>query len=391
MDIELNNEYIENDNYYRLTKFRIGTGQFQRPLPALDNFGRIHSAIRQEIDYHPFIESCVTVTLDELMAIDSIRENQRAFVDRNMVSRENGNLFTFFKVLLSAGESIADEHIQYINSLLSAPENSLIITPLLYRYHHTESGRISVDSPIDKDAYFDFTRKFLELVGGERDEVGIMLPFNITMTQIPELLELYKDFKTPFSAIDEAGKTNSDMYLQLRSLIGFGDTRSYNLIQKHGEKFMLYSFDAKPYRGRKDVVPAANILQFDNGFCSYGPRHTVKMRILRDSQNQNEPSQTVLPRIYYHPEYSYVRPEREDVKNDFLSWLDAHNIDNSMPYEKLVKNYKKDYDFVQQRDSTMEFNTLVEANELDRKLTNTSSIAQEIKRIKRNNRRMRQP
>lgn len=389
MDIELNNEYIENDNYYRLTKFRIGTGKFVRPLPALDNFGRLHSGIRQEIDYHPFIESYVAITLDGLMAIDSIRENQRAFVDRNMVSREYGNLFTFFKVLLRADESIADTHIRYLCSLLSAPENSMIITPLLYRYHYTESGRISIDSPIDKDTYFDFTKKFLDLVIGERDEVGIMLPFNITMTQIPGLLKLYKDFKTPLSVIDEAGKTNSDMYLQLRSLIGFGNTESYNLIQKHGEKFMLYSFDAKPHRGRKDSVPATNILQFDNGFGSYGPRHTVKMRISRDFSNPNEPSQAVLPRIYHHPEYSYVRPEREDIKTDFTSWLDSHNIDHSIPYEKLVRNYKKDYDFMRQRDSTIEFNTLVEENQLDEKLTNTSSISEEIRRIKRNNRKMR--
>jgi hypothetical protein len=153
---------------------------------------------------------------------------------------------------------------------------------------------------------------------------------------------------------------------------------------------MLYSFDAKPYRGRKNSVPATNILQLDNGFGSYGPRHTVKMRIPRDASNQNAPVRTNLPRIYYHPEYSYARPEREEIRNDFLSWLDVHNIDNSMPYERLVKNYKKDYDFMRQIDSTTEFNALVEANELDKRLTTTSSIAEEIKRIKRNNRRMRQ-
>ncbi len=390
MDVKLDNEYTENDNYYRLTKFRIGTGQFHRPLPGLDNFGRIHSNIRRQFDYHPFIESYVHITLEELLSIDSVRENQRMFVDRNMVSRENGNLFTFFKILLRSDESISVKHIEYINSLLSAPENSLVITPLLYRYHLSEKGRISIDSPVEKDTYFDFTRNFLEIIAGERDEVGIMLPFNITMTQIPELLGLYKDFKTPFSAIDEAGKTNSDMYLQLRSLIGFGDSGSYNLIQKHGEEFMLYSFDAKPYRGRKVSVPATNILQFDNGFSSYGPRHSVKMKITRDSQNQNGPAQTILPRIYHHPMYSYVRPEKEDIRNDFISWINANNIDNSLPFENLVRNYRKDFDFVKQMDSALELNMLVEANELDRKLTNNSSIVDEVKKIKRNNRKMRE-
>lgn len=385
MDIELDHEYTENDNYYRLTKFRIGTGQYRRPLPALDNVGRLHSIVRQGIDYHPFIESYVTITLEGLQAIDSIRENQRAFVDRNMVSRENGNLFTFFKVLLREDESITDAHIQYINSLLSAPENSLVITPLLYRYHLTEKGRVSMGSPVDKESYFDFTKKFLELLISERDEVGLSLPFNITMSQIPGLLELYKDFKTPLSVIDEAGKTNSDMYLQLRSLIGFGDTSSYNLIQKHDENFMLYSFDVKPYRGRKESVPAANILQFDNGFCSYGPRHTVKMRRGAGSPS----SSSILPRIYHHSEFSYVKPDREDVKIDFLAWLGAHNIDTSRPYDGLIKNYRRDYNFIRQRDSTNEFNSLVETNELDRKLTGTPSIVDEIKRIKRNNKRMR--
>ncbi|SRR5579875_480118 len=389
MDVKLDHEYTENDNYYRLVSFRIGTGQFQRPLPALDNIGRIHSAIRQRLNYYPFIESYVRITLDELMRIDNDRESQRAFVNKNMVRRENGNLFVFFKILLTGDQTVKDQHVQYVFNLLSAPENSLVITPLLYRYHYTGKGSVSIDSPVEKDAYFEFTRKFLELVAGERNEVGIMLPFNITMSQIPKLLEFYKDFKTPFAAVDEAGKTTNDMYLQLRALIGFGDKSSYNLLQKHGEEFMLYSFDAKPYRGRKDSVPATNILQLDNGFSSYGPRHTVKMRNPRAMLSQQQ--QPKLPRIYHHPHYSYVRCDREEVRTDFLSWIDENNIHVSLPYEKLVENYRKDYDYVRQIASTLELNQLAESNQLDKGLANRSSIAEEIKRIKKNNRKIRAP
>lgn len=391
MDIELSNEYRENGNYYRLTKFRVGSGQFQYPLPALDNSGRIHSAIRQVHGYYPIIESYVNLTLDKLIEIKSNRDKQRNFVNRYMVSQENGNLFTFFKILLREDESIKDEHIKCINSLLSSPENSLVITPLLYRYHYSQTKRIVVDAPVGIDTYFNFAKKFLEIVGDERDEVGLTLPSNIPMTPIPALLKLYKDFKTQFAVIDEAGKTNNDMYLQLRALIGFGDKISYNLTQKHDEKFMLYSLDAKPYRGRNDSVPATNILQYDNGIGSYGPRHTVKMKIDNNSPIQNGANKIVLPKIYNNSEYSYVKAEREDAKNNFLSFLESHHVDITTPYERLVKNYKKDYDLMRQIDSTNELNRLVVENELDKKLTNIPAIADEVRRMKKKNMKMIQP
>ena len=391
LDIELNNEYRENGNYYRLTKFRVGSGQFQYPLPALDNSGRIHSAIRQGHEYYPIIENYVKLTLDDLMEKQSNRDKQREFVNRNMVSQENGNLFTFFKILLRDDESITDEHIRYINNLLSSPDNSLVITPLLYRYHYSKTKRIVIDAPVGIDTYFDFAKKFLEIVGDERDEVGLTLPSNIPMSPIPALLKLYRNFKTQFAVIDEAGKTNNDMYLQLRALIGFGDKNSYNLIQKHDENFMLYSLDAKPYRGRKDSVPATNILQYDNGIGAYGPRHTVKMKNDDNSPTQKGSNKTILPKIYNNTDYSYVKAEREDVRNNFLSFLENHDVNTSIPYEKLVKNYKRDYDLMGQIDSTNELNRLVIENELDKTLTNIPAIADEVKRMKKNNKKMVQP
>jgi hypothetical protein len=385
LDIRLRDLYRERDNYFRITEFRTGTGQFQLVSPALDNKKPLHARFRSAVPTYIFTESYVKVTTDKLRQIDGNRDLQRQFVLENLVAYQESNLLVFLKVLLKEGEKFSGNFVSHIIDILSAPENTIIIPPLLYNFKVSKSGRLIPTAPVEPQSYLDFLRELLGSLSSQGiKQVGINVPSNIPRSSVPEILALFKDFDTPTAILDANGKTNVDSFLIQRSLVGIGSDNSYNLRQKQDEKYMLYSFDSKPYRGRGDIVPAMNVLQLDSGFSTFGSRHTIRMK-----PPPTPPPGVELPsRILYNQEYSYYKTTVPDAIEAFKHWREENNIQDQVPLRPQIERYKRDYEYLGLSESIGKLYEYAGEGTLDKELSSHQHITKILERIKKNNKKM---
>ena len=230
-----------------------------------------------------------------------------------------------------------------------------------------------------------FLREFLSVLASQGvNQVGLNIPSNIPRSEIPTILELYKDFDTPLASLDANGKTNVDQFFLQRALIGIGRESSYNLQEKQEENYILYSFDSKPYRGHGDIVPAMNILQLDNGFSTFGSRHTVKMR----PPPPPPPGEELPTRFVFPNEYSYARSTVPEAVEAFRQWRENNHIQDDENITSQIKRYKRDYEYLNLSLSVEHMTRLASEGTLERELASHQFIAGAFDRIKKNNRKM---
>lgn len=384
-EIRLSDLYRESDNYYRITEFRTGSGSFQPVSLALDNSKPLHSRFRSSVPDYALTESYAKITTNKLREIDGNRELQRKFVLENLIANQGNHLIVFLKVLLEQEERLNSSFVTHLIDILSAPENNIIIPPLLYNFRISQTGRLIPTLPVDTDIYMDFLRELLSALSSQGvNQVGINIPTNIPKSQVSTILELYKDFDTPLAALDANGKTNVDQFLIQRVLLGIGRESSHNLQEKQGENYILYSFDSKPYRGRGDIVPAMNILQLDNGFSTFGSRHTVKMRPLPPPP----PGEEIPTRFVFPAEYSYARSTVPEAVEPFQQWKESNHIQDEDSITSQIKRYKRDYEYLSIGHSIEHMTDLAKEGTLDKELTSHQFIQRAFGQIKKNNRRM---
>lgn len=381
--MKIESEDTSNNNFFRYARLQIGSGPYFPSLPALGSKIIIHNEMIHEASENRLVECYLKITKEKLDEMDSDRESQREFIENNFANAYGGNFFIIPKILLREGDTFTDHEMQYLVNLLSFPGNFIPVAPLFYIYDLTDKGHVSIKKAIDEKNYFQLIGRLLDkLKSDSSNTVGLMVQSNISASKIPELLKLYKDFSTPISFLDGSGRSCIDDYLQIRTLTK--EPNTYNLREKHGENFMLYSFDSKPYRGKGDITPAINILQYNAGFSSFGPRHTVRNRPIPPPP-PNQERLPYIPRIFYKEHFAYSKHEVQSSKDSFLSWLRSNQIEVEDRYESYVKRYHKDYEYENLLNSTKELAIAAAKEGVDSVLGSINEVSAIVKKIKRNN------
>jgi hypothetical protein len=383
LDVKIRVTDYSNNNFLRLAELRTGSGGYFLCLPSIGSKINFNSTLIQEDSENMIMECYIKITKQELSRIDGDRDAQRDFVLRNLHRNWAGHLLIVVKVLLLEGETLNETEMRYLVNLLSYPGNIMPVVPLLYRYSLTETGRVSIKRQIEPDLYMASTKLFLAILKSDSiNQVALTSQYNISGSRIPELLTLYKDFATPIAIMDGAGRSCLDSFLQIKYLTGKGIP--YNLKEKHDEHYLLYSFDSKPTRGKGDVTPAINVLQLDEGFSTFGPRHTNKMRPLPPLP-PGEIRPPYVPRIFYSGQISYAKHNLSDPKMKFLDWLEAKGISQDRDYDSLVKRYYKDYETANIFNVVKDLSNVAREGTIDPLLSSTNEVSREVRKIKRNN------
>jgi len=390
MSIEVKIETVDYSNYhfFRFASIKIGSGPYIPVFPAINSKVRLHEKMIHDVPRDKLVECHIKVTKEQLDNMGSDRDKQTKFIQQNFAGVYGQNLLIIPKVLLKDGETLTPTEIQYLVELFFFPGNIMHVAPLFYYYDVTEKGKISVKNPVKSDLFFQLTENFLhELNNQSVNTVGLMLPAGTSWNDVRNLLNLYKDFSTPISIVDFFGRSTIDAYMMLRPLLR--DAGSYSLKQKHGEKYILYSFDSKPYYGRGDFPAAINILRYDMGFSSFGPRHTNRY----NAKNRPQPppgqeEEISIPKIFYRDHYSYSEPGLELPKSNFLQWLESNQVqvpNDNQTYIDLVKKYHKDYEYENFINSVLEMKEAASENRLNSLLGSINELNKVMKKIRKNN------
>jgi len=391
MSIEVKIETVDYSNYhfFRFASIKIGSGPYIPVFPTINSKVRFHEKMIHDVPEDKLVECHIKVTKEQLDNMDNDRDKQTKFIERNFARVYGQNLLIIPKVLLREGETLTPIEIQYLVDLLYFPGNIMHVAPQFYYYDVTAKGKISVKNPVKSDLFFQLTASFLhDLNNNSINTVGLMLQAGISWNDVRNLLNLYRDFSTPISIVDFSGRSTTDAYLMLRPLLR--DPESYSLTQKHDEKYILYSFDSKPYYGRGDFPAAINILRYDMGFSSFGPRHTNRY----NAKNRPQPppgqeEEVSIPKIFYRGHYSYSEPGLELPRLNFLRWLESNQIqvpNDNQAYANLVKKYHKDYEYENFINSVSEMKKAASGNRLDSLLGSINELNKVMKKIKKNNR-----
>jgi len=391
MSIEVKIETVDNSNshFFRFASIKIGSGPYIPFFPTINSKLRLHEEKIHDAPKNKLVECHIKVTKQKLDDMDGDREKQTKFIEQNFARVYGEYLLIIPKVLLREGETLTQTEIRYLVDLLGFPGNIIYVAPLFYYYDVTEKGNISVKDPVKSDLFFQLTENFLrELNNDSVNTVGLMLPAGVAHNEVSNLLNLYKDFSTPISIVDFYGRATLDAYVMLKPLLSESET--YNLRQKHKEKYILYSFDSKPYYGRGNLRAAINILRYDMGFSSFGPRHTNRY----NAKNRPQPppgqeEEVNIPKIFYRGHYSYSEPGLDLPRSNFLRWLESNQIpvpNDNQTYADLVKKYHKDYEYENFINSVSKMKEAASENRLDSLLGNINELNKVMKKIKKNNR-----
>ncbi|MGC9124241.1 MAG: hypothetical protein ACP5IB_09305 [Thermoplasmata archaeon] len=378
VEIKLEHEYTENNNFIRIVDMKVGSGKYLRVYPSASNThypGEISSEISSSLT---LMEGYIILTRDELREMDGDREKQMKFIKRKILRKYTTNLIIIPKILLKEGELLDEKDIRYLIDLLSFNDNILIVPPLLYLYEISNKGRITLKKPIDQEEYIKFISEFLKICNEYGiKQVAFTLPFNIPYSLIPQFLNIYKDISTPIIIIDANGNTLMDNYIQLRPLLGYTKEKMYSIREKEDEKFFLYLFDGKPYTRTADFASAINVLEYDLGFSSFGRRHTIKIK-------PNLGINTTT-RLYYMKEISYGKSNIPEVTDYLKNWLIERNISFSQEPENNIRKYKEAFEAIELKNTIEEviYNGAKE-NSLDNYLNEKKYIQNDIKRIRKN-------
>ncbi|MVT14475.1 MAG: hypothetical protein GPW19_03040 [Euryarchaeota archaeon] len=391
VEIKIDVTDYSNYNFFRFVNIKIGSRSYVPLFPTINSKVKIREGMVQGYPEGEFVECYLKITKDQLNEMDSDREKQKKFIEGNFARVYGENLLIIPKILLREGETLTETEMRYLVDILYFPGNIIHVAPLFYYYDLTEKGKVSIKNPVNSYKFFQLTEEFLnELRNNSINAVGLMVQPSLSRTDVRNLLNLYRDFSTPISIVDFSGRSTIDTYLILQPLLR--EPESYNLTQKHGENYILYSFDSKPYSGRGDIVPAINVLRYDMGFSTFGPRHTnkynAKDRPKHPLGQENEP---YVPKIFYKGHYSYSKPNLDFIKRNFLSWLESNGLeitDNYEDYVKYVKKYHKDYEYENFINSILEMKEAASGNGIDNLLGNVNEVNNIIKKIKKNNRQL---
>jgi len=390
MSIEVKIETVDNSNFhfFRFASIKIGSGPYIPVFPTINSKVRLHEEKIHDVPEDKLVECHIKVTKQKLNEMDSDGEKQTKFIERNFARVYGQNLLIIPKVLLRDGQTLTTTEIQYLVDLLKFPGNIMHVAPLFYYYDITEKGKFSIKDPVKSDLFFQLTENFLrELNNDTINTVGLMLPVGASNNDVRNLLNLYKDFSTPISIVDFSGRSTIYAYMMLQPLLR--DRESHSLTQKHDEKYILYSFDSKPYYGRGDFPAAINILRYDMGFSSFGPRHTNRYNAKNRPQPPPGQEEVSIPKIFYKGHYSYSDPDLESPRSNFLGWLQSNQIpvpNDNQAYANLVKKYHKDYEYENFINSVSKMKEAASENKLDSLLGNINELNKVMKKIKKNNR-----
>lgn len=385
IDVRIDNIDESNDNFFKSAEIRAGSGNYFKLMPLVNSRLTLHDRLIPNDKKVTIAECYMEITKEKLNEIDSDRDKQRKFVMSKFGNIDYDHILIIPKILLLEGETINRNEMRYLINLMSFPGNMIYVSPLFYHYKYSEKGRISKGNQVDVDAFFSMTKIFLdELTNDSVNQVGLSLQFNVLGSKIPTLLDIYKDFSTPFALLDGAGKSNVDNYLQIKYLTSKAEN-SYGLPQKQNENYVLYSFDSKQTRGRKEVTPALNILQLNEGFSSFGPRHTIKFK-RREADPPEKPKPQYVPKIFYRDHISYSKHNVENPKNAFLEWLERQGVGIDKEYEKQVRTYVADYEYFNIFEVTEKLNEGVSQGGVDSVISGVEEVKSEVKKIRKNNR-----
>jgi len=389
MSIEVKIETVDNSNshFFRFASIKIGSGPYIPFFPTINSKLRLHEEKIHDFPKNKLVECHIKVTKQKLDEMDSDREKQIKFIKDNFARVYGEHLLIIPKVLLREGETLTQTEIRYLVDLLGFPGNIIYVAPLFYYYDITGMGNISVKDPVKSDLFFQLTDNFLrELNKDSVNTVGLMVPAGVAHKEVSNLLNLYKDFSTPITIVDFYGRATLDTYVILKPLLSESE---YNLRQKQDEKYILYSFDSKPYYGRGNLRAAINILRYDMGFSSFGPRHTNRYNAKNRPQPPPGQEEVSIPKIFYKDHYSYSYPDLEEPRSDFLGWLQSNQIqvpNDNQAYANLVKKYHKDYEYENFINSVSKMKEAASENKLDSLLGNINELNKVMKKIKKNNR-----
>jgi hypothetical protein len=186
----------------------------------------------------------------------------------------------------------------------------------------SDKGRIVEGRALDVEDYVPLAEEFIRTCSAVGTKTfGLTVPVNMPHSRIPALLRAYKDVEVPVALVDGAGGNLDGMSAQIRALIGSTKKESHSFRQRRGEDFALYAFDTKPYRGRKDIVAAVNLLLLDRGFSAFGRRHTIHMKL-----TPPPPGVKPIPRpvrIAFPTELAYARESVPDALSFLRKWWTA--------------------------------------------------------------------
>lgn len=376
-EIRVSTEELGNNNFFRPTEIRVGSGPTVRFYPSWDN--RFPLPNKLPSWWSPITEIYARITLDELRQIDDDAAAQARFIQRNLTPQSGTLGVPVLKLLLTPTDRITDKDVDYLIHLVHPPNTIMATTPLLYDYYLDDKGVVRVGRACNQDRFIQFAERFATASSSTGlKQVAISLPPSLSHSGVTRLVEAYAKIDTPLAIIDANGSTNKDRYPQLNALIGYGRKRGRCLRQKHGTHFALYGFDLKPFSGRSEVVSALNVLQLNNGLSSFGRRHTVRMMIKR-----NGALPPVNPRVYFERELSYARSSMGEAMKPIESWFEKEfgrkgTSDEVLKHRRRFENES----LIRTAKSMSEW---VEAGEFEKQLSRRKVIEKDLRSFKRNN------
>jgi hypothetical protein len=339
-EIKIEDIHDEKDLYARKASIKIGSRGYVPLYPAANPKSTKSSILKSPL----FVENYITIPLEKLRLMDSNKAAQTAFIVEKFVSVPETPTFFIPKLLIKKDQRVTEKDIDYLVDLLNFHSNDIMVPPLIYYYHvvtPSKKFKQGINKPevgIDNEAYLDFLKVFLSKAKQRGVEsFAFVLPNNFAHDKLDILLAAYKDYDTKIAVIDAKGGKVSNLEPQLSKILSKSG-KNYSLPEKHGEKFVLYSFDAIPYTAhKKEIAPAENILQYFSSFSSFGPRHTVNIVV-------NTPS-TNPPRLYNDAELGYIRYNSALYKKEekeFDKWI-ATEFPTATAKDKF-STYKRSYE-----------------------------------------------
>lgn len=385
VDIKLLHEYREEGHYFRAVEVRVGSGKSLELLPAWDDGLRLPAQLPP--GWTPFVEKYARVPLSVLREAREDASKQAVLLKKYFEPSSEHPGLTVTKILVGPDEKVSEKDIDYLAHLFPLPGSILPVVPLLYRYVVGRSGRPRELGPVDAASYLAFASDLTKrLRGAGNDEFALAMPSNFSFSNVPPLLKLHKSDSTPLAVIDCNGRGTEELITQIRVVIGSTKKDAYSLTQKHGQKFALYAFDMKPFRGRPEIVPALNLLHLDGGFSSFGRRRTIRIGG-GDEDRPRAPPKPSQTRVFFPQELSYARASVPEAMKHLKAW---HKENRSAPHDDLERTLRsaKEYEHEQLAVTGKRMSSWARSNELHKKLDGLQHIRQAVRARQRQNARL---
>lgn len=384
IDVDIGNTYEQNNLFAKVVKLRFGSGPTFQLLPAL-NLSQIktvtYDKLAEKTHGTLLVENYTRLTLDDLRKMDSDFYTQQEFTRNNLKTRGKDKAFWMIKLIIRKNQDIKSADIGYLLTLMFSPVNNLVIPPVVYYYTHTEKGEIKELEPLPMPKYLEFIKEFLAGVSSRKTGCALTIPYGISNSEIPALLDTYKDIETKVAVSDFHGYAFRTVYQSYQAVVHgvSGSKKSYSLREKNGEDYFVYAFDSKPYFGIGTALPSQNLLQYLKDINSFGPRHTNEKRSKEviEKFKKLHPNYKYIPKIYSKEEFSYLKPKDKkyaSVLDDCSKWVK----------KELGRtgdlNYRKDFEMVGLVESVSEIYSNVE--DIEKHLSSKGRFSKNIDSLK---------